>query len=120
MAVVSVVDGLTVESVFRKLFGVDVVQTGAVRTARRRCNRPQAEGEDSSMGLGIGIASGVDGWKVAQRAEPLETPTRGSRRSDGEQSAARRRRPHPVEGDGTPIASTRFHLCIDRARPDVQ
>ncbi len=37
MAVVSVVAGLTVETVFRKLLGVDVVQTGAiaVRTERQ-------------------------------------------------------------------------------------
>jgi hypothetical protein len=36
IAVVSVVAGLTVESVFRKLLGVDVVQTGAISVRSER------------------------------------------------------------------------------------
>src|SRR4029453_4117438 len=36
---------------------------------RRKCGGRR--GGPQGMGFGIGIASGVDGWKVAQRAEAL-------------------------------------------------
>jgi hypothetical protein len=59
MTVVSVVGGLTVESVFRKLLGVDVVQTAAIAVQARACPGPAATAGSSGAPAGPPSATGA-------------------------------------------------------------